>query len=165
MNDNLPKKNDNEAMIVGKSLQREKIARFYLIHARQANNWDLVDLSCQYILGPFMRLSTNDNHGILCRLADSENLWEQRIAIVTTLNFIRHGIYDATLTLCDRLINHSHDLIHKAMGWMLREIGKKDIRVLTDYLERNYSRLSRTSLRYAIERMPEPKRLYWLRRK
>ncbi len=164
MKANLPKRNDSETTVNEKATNRQEIAQFYLRHARRANNWDLVDLSCQYIVGPFLRLSSNEGYDILYRLAESENLWEQRIAIVTTLDFIRNGIFSPTLMLCDMLINHPHDLIHKAMGWMLREIGKKEMTVLTDYLEKNYSRLPRTTLRYAIERLPEPDRLYWLRR-
>ncbi len=161
----LPKKTDSEVTACEKAKCREEIARFYLRHARQANNWDLVDLSCQYIVGPFLRLSAEEGYDILYRLAESENLWEQRIAIVTSLDFIRNGLFSPTLKLCDMLIDHPHDLIHKAMGWMLREIGKKDMTVLTEYLENTYSRLPRTTLRYAIERMPELDRQYWLKRK
>lgn len=164
MKANTPKKSDARATLKEKAENREAIARFYLRHARQANNWDLVDLSCEYILGPYMRFSDEDNYQILYRLAESENLWEQRISVVTTLDFIRNGIISPTLTICDMLISHPHDLIHKAIGWMLREIGKRDKDILTEYLEKNYSRMPRTALRYAIERMPEPERLYWLHR-
>ncbi len=164
MKANLPKSKDTDDVLKLKADRREEIATFYLRHARRANNWDLVDLSCQYVLGPFLRLSGKEDYDILYHLAESDNLWEQRIGIVTTLDFIRNGVFSPTLYLCDRLISHPHDLIHKAIGWMLREIGKKDMDLLTDYLEKNYYRLPRTSLRYAIERMPEPERLYWLRR-
>lgn len=159
-----PKKKDNLTTLNFKSDRRKEIADFYLQHARQANNWDLVDLSCEYILGPYIRFSNADSYEILYDLAQSENLWEQRISIVTTLDFIRHGIFTPTLRICDMLINHNHDLIHKAIGWMLREIGKRDKETLTQYLEKNYSKLARTSLRYAIERMSETERLYWLKR-
>lgn len=164
MNASIPRKKDGDEILKAKAERRAEIARFYITHARQSNNWDLVDLSCEYVLGPYIRHSDNVNYDILYRLAESENLWLQRIAIVTTLDFIRHDIFTPTLTLCDMLISHPHDLIHKAIGWMLREIGKRDIDVLTDYLEKNYSRLPRTSLRYAIERMTEPQRLFWLKR-
>lgn len=160
----LPKKKDSEKTLKLKCEKREKIARFYLQHARQANNWDLVDLSCEYILGPYIRFSDEDRFEILYNLAESENLWEQRISIVTTLDFIRNGVFSPTLKICDMLIDHPHDLIHKAIGWMLREIGKRDELILTEYLEKNYSLLPRTSLRYAIEKMSEPERLYWLKR-
>ncbi len=164
MKANLPKRKDSDDILRQKAANRSELAAFYLRHARQANNWDLVDLSCQYILGPFMRLSGADDFTTLYRLAESDNLWEQRIAIVTTLDFIRHDIFTPTLTLCDKLISHPHDLIHKAIGWMLREVGKRDKDMLIDYLDHNFSRLPRTALRYAIERLPEPERLYWLRR-
>lgn len=164
MKDNLPKKKDTEEVILHKKEKREDIADFYLRHARQANNWDLVDLSCEYVLGPFIRFSDENRYDLLLHLAQSENLWEQRISIVTTLDFIRNGIFSPSLSICDMLLSHKHDLIHKAIGWVLREIGKKDKDLLVGYLDRNCSRLSRTSLRYAIEKMPEHERLYWLKR-
>lgn len=164
MKANVPKKNDDEETLAIKERKREEIAKFYLRHARQANNWDLVDLSCEYVLGVYLRLAGKNDYDILYRLAKSDNLWEQRIAIVTTLEFIRNGIFYPTIQLSEMLIAHPHDLIHKAVGWMLREIGKRDKDVLVDYLEKNYSRLPRTSLRYAIERFPEDERQYWLKR-
>ncbi|MDE6682059.1 MAG: DNA alkylation repair protein [Muribaculaceae bacterium] len=164
MKANLPKKKDSEHTLRRKAERREEIARFYLRHARQANNWDLVDLSCEYVLGVYIRLAGEDNYDILYRISESDNLWEQRIAIVTTLDFIRNGIFLPTLHLSDKLINHPHDLIHKAIGWTLREIGKRDRDTLLNYLEGNYNRLPRTSLRYAIERLPEDERQYWLKR-
>lgn len=164
MKNNLPKKKDDGKIELIKSVNREKITTFYLQHARQANNWDLVDLTCEFILGPYIRFSSMDNCSILYKLAESDNLWEQRISIVTTLDFVRNGIFTPSLKLCDILISHPHDLIHKAVGWVLREVGKRDKTVLDDYLEKNYSLLSRTSLRYAIEKMSEPERQYWLKR-
>lgn len=165
MKDSLPKQKDSEEIRRSKAVRREEIANFYLKNARCANNWDLVDLSCEYILGPYIRLSDKPDYDILYRLSGSDNLWEQRISIVTTLDFIRNGIFQVTLELADRLMDHPHDLIHKAIGWTLREIGKRDEGVMTDYLERNYARLPRTSLRYAIERLPESERRNWLRRR
>lgn len=164
MKANMPRSKDREETLKIKEIKRKEIADFYLQHARQANNWDLVDLSCEFVLGVYIRLSKPDNYEILYRLAASNNLWEQRIAIVTTLEFIRNGIFQPTLKIADMLINHPHDLIHKAIGWMLREIGKRDKNTLNNYLEKNYSRLPRTALRYAIERFPEQERLYWLKR-
>lgn len=165
MNANLPKRRDTADVIAAKARRREEIARFYIDHAACANNWDLVDLSCPKILGPYLRLADSENSGLLMQLARSNNLWEQRIAIVTTLDFIQNGIFSPTLALADNLIDHRHDLIHKAIGWMLREIGKRDIDTLTAYLEQNYHRLPRTSLRYAIERFPAPLRHSWLTRR
>lgn len=164
MKDATPKRKDDEEALGRKARRRKQIADFYLLHARQANNWDLVDLSCEYILGEYLRLSEGGDYDVLYRLAKSDNLWEQRISIVSTLNFIRNDIFTPTLILCDLLKGHPHDLIHKAIGWMLREIGKRNMETLLGFLERNYSRLPRTSLRYAIERLPEPDRQYWLRR-
>ncbi|MDE6110119.1 MAG: DNA alkylation repair protein [Muribaculaceae bacterium] len=164
MKANLPKAKDTPETRLAKDARRERIAAFYLAHARRANNWDLVDLSCEYILGPYIRCSGEEKTDILRRLALSDNLWEQRIAIVTTLDFVRNGIPAPALEISDMLIGHSHDLIHKAVGWVLREVGKKDKRVLVDYLERNYSRMARTTLRYAIEKMDEAERHYWLHR-
>lgn len=164
MKANLPKKKDGEETARVKEQKREEIARFYLKHARQANNWDLVDLSCEFVLGVYIRLSSNDNYDILYRLAKSRNLWEQRIAIVTTLDFIRNGIFYPTIHISEMLIDHPHDLIHKAVGWALREMGKRNKGLLLDFLKKNHNRLPRTTLRYAIERFPETERQYWLKK-
>lgn len=142
-------------------VRREEIAEFYLRHARQANNWDLVDLSCQYILGPY--LLPTENYDILYRLADSDNLWEQRIAIISTLYLIRAGIFTPTLTIAEKLLSHKHDLIHKATGWALREVGKRDADTLRNFLANHYSHLPHTTLRYAIERLEAAERQYWLK--
>lgn len=141
--------------------QREVIAAFYLRHARQANNWDLVDLSCQYILGPYLLPLADYN--ILYKLADSDNLWEQRMAIVTSLHFIRARIFTPTLTIAAKLLSHPHDLIHKATGWLLREVGKRDTDTLRNFLEKHYASIHRTTLRYAIERLDAAERQYWLK--
>lgn len=148
--------------------RRKEIIDFYLKHTRQANNWDLVDLSCEYILGPWLLMlnddGTTNSRDVLFRLAESDNLWEQRISIVSTWFLIRAGEFDTTLKLAEMLLAHPHDLIHKAVGWMLREVGKRDIDVLRGFLEENYSRMPRTALRYAIEKMNESERQSWLRR-
>lgn len=155
MKNALPKRNGNPAG------RREEIARFYLSHARQANNWDLVDMSCPKIIGYWLLYSDTDR-GILDTLADSDNLWEQRIAIVSTWMLIRNRQYDDALRISEKLLGHPHDLIHKAVGWMLREVGKHDIGLLRDFLATHYSRLHRTTLRYAIEKMDECERQRWL---
>ena len=160
----LPKKKDTVTALQDKGTKRKEIAEFYLRHARKANNWDLVDLSCEYILGPYIRFADYAPLNLLYSLAESDNLWEQRISIVTTFDFIRHDVFSPTLKICDMLMAHTHDLIHKAIGWMLREIGKREPTVLIDFLERNYARMPRTALRYAIEKMSAQERLYWLKR-
>lgn len=162
----LPRRND---IPVRGAERRDELAAFYLRHARQANNWDLVDLSCPKILGEWLLHPQSDgglpSRDILDQLACSSNLWEQRIAIVTTLRLIKEGRFDDTLHIAAKFLSHPHDLIHKATGWMLREVGKKDERTLASFLEENYARMPRTTLRYAIERMDEADRKYWLMRK
>lgn len=142
--------------------EREQIYSFYIKNARRCNNWDLVDLSCRDIVGEYL---VDKDRSILYRLADSENLWEQRIAIVATWAFIRRLDFNDTLALAERLMAHKHDLMHKAVGWMLREVGKKDRETLTNFLEKNATQLPRTTLRYAIEHYPEPQRQYFLKMK
>ncbi|MDE7410824.1 MAG: DNA alkylation repair protein, partial [Paramuribaculum sp.] len=138
-------------------------------HDLQANNWDLVDLSCEYIIGRWLILPAADgsmpDRQILDQLAESDCLWLQRIAVVSTLWLIRQNQYDDTLRIVNRLLEHRHDLIHKAMGWVLREIGKRDISVMLDFLESHYNEMPRTTLRYAIERLPDNERKAWLARK
>ena len=146
--------------------RRDEIARFYLQHARSANNWDLVDMSCPKILGKWLLYPQADgtmpDRQVLYRLAASSNLWEQRIAIVTCWMLIRSDDYDDTLRLATQLLPHPHDLIHKAVGWMLREVGKRDMATLEDYLDSHAHEMHRTTLRYAIEKMSEEKRRYYL---
>ena len=142
--------------------EREQIYSFYIKNARRCNNWDLVDLSCRDIVGEYL---VDKDRSILYRLADSENLWEQRIAVVATWAFIRRSDFNDTLALAERLMAHKHDLMHKAVGWMLREVGKKDRETLTNFLEKNATQLPRTTLRYAIEHYPESQRQYFLKMK
>lgn len=148
--------------------ERERIAQFYLEHARKANNWDLVDLSCPQIVGTYLLYPKIDGNlpdsAILDRLAESDNLWEQRISIVSTFALIRAGRFDETLRIASKLLSHPHDLIHKSVGWMLREVGKKSQETLLQYLNREVHRMPRTALRYAIERFHEHERQYWLHR-
>lgn len=141
---------------------RESIVNCYLKNARRANNWDLVDLSAPKILGEWLLLRNRD---VLYRLAASDNMWEQRIAMVTTWRIIRADQYEDTLRLAEILMAHPHDLIRKAVGWMLREVGKRDREVLTDFLDRYATRLSRTSLRYAIEHFPPDLRREYMEKK
>ncbi|MCL2028519.1 MAG: DNA alkylation repair protein [Bacteroidales bacterium] len=134
---------------------RKTIVDFYLSNTQYINNWDLVDLSCYKILGNYLLDQPRD---ILYRLAKSKNMWEQRIAIVTTWAFIRNREFNDTLSISEILIDHSHDLIHKAVGWMLRELAKRDEFLMLQFIEKHYDIMSRTTLRYAIERMPEEQR-------
>jgi 3-methyladenine DNA glycosylase AlkD len=138
---------------------RKEIFNFYLQNTSKINNWDLVDASCRFIIGGY--LLDKKDRSILYKLADSEYLWEERMAIVSTWTFIKNDEYDDTLNLARKLAPHKHDLIHKAVGWMLREVGKKDKAVLLDFLDQNRRILPRTALRYAIEIFsPEEKKQY-----
>lgn len=139
----------------------ERIVRFYLSHTRWVNNWDLVDLSAPYILGEHM--ASQKDRSILYELADSPVMWEQRIAIVSTLMLIRKGQFDDTMKLAGKLLKTRHDLIQKAVGWMLREVGKRDKELLCGFLEKNKSVMPRTMLRYAIEKFSPEQRTHFLK--
>jgi len=142
---------------------RSKIFRFYLKHAKYINNWDLVDLSAPNIVGAYLFEYCSGDVVVLNKLAKSSNLWERRIAIIATFYFIRKGSPDHTLILAKMLLADKHDLIHKAVGWMLREAGKRcGEKILSDFLDVNYRKMPRTMLRYAIERLPERKRRHYL---
>ncbi len=139
---------------------QKEIYDFYLENSKGVNNWDLVDLSAPKIVGTFL-LDKSDRN-ILYKLATSKNLWDKRISIVSTYAFIRAGEFKDTLKISKILLKDSHDLIHKAVGWMLREVGKRDAEILKKFLRDNYNELSRTTLRYAIERFPEDLRKEYL---
>jgi 3-methyladenine DNA glycosylase AlkD len=141
--------------------ERESVYRFYLRRTDRINNWDLVDASAPGIVG---RHLLTRSRTVLARLARSQELWERRIAMVATSAFIREGQCDDTLTLATMLLDDEHDLMHKAMGWMLREVGKRDRDVLTGFLDRHATAMPRTALRYAIERFPESLRRHYLSR-
>ena len=133
---------------------------FYLSHTGRINNWDLVDLSCYPLLGVWL---LDKDRSLLYDLArDGKTIWEQRIGIVSTMTFIRHGQLDDTFSIADILLHHPHDLIHKAVGWLLREAGKKDEVALTEFLKSRHKTMPRTMLRYAIEKFPEEKRAVFL---
>ena len=131
---------------------QRKIYEFYLKHTKYINNWDLVDLSSHKIIGEYLLDKPKD---ILFKLARSESLWEKRISLISTFAFIRDGKLDISLELADILVNDKHDLIQKALGWMLREIGKKDLAAEEKFLRKHYRQMGRTALRYAIEKFPE----------
>lgn len=139
--------------------EKEEIVKFYLDNIKQVNNWDLVDLSAPNILGA--HLIDNRDRRLLYRLAKSENVWERRVAILATYHFIRNGDFSYTLKIAEMLLQDRHDLIHKAVGWMLREVGKRDVTAQEAFLEKYWSVMPRTMLRYAIERLPENKRLHY----
>ena len=141
---------------------RKEIFEFYLKNASCVNNWDLVDLTCPTVVGEYLLDKDRD---ILYKLAKSKCLWEQRVAIVSTYAFIRKNDFFDTLELSERLFTHKHDLMHKAVGWMLREVGKRDRDTLTGFLEENVTKMPRTTLRYAIEHYPESERQYFLKKK
>ena len=142
--------------------EKKEIFDFYLKHSKKANNWDLVDISCPKIVGSYL-LDFPEERKCLYELVVSKNLWQQRISIVSTITLIKSGKLDDTLKLSKLLLGHQHDLIHKAVGWMLRELGKKDQILLEKFLKDNYEDLPRTTLRYSIERFEEQKRLNLLR--
>ena len=142
-------------------LTQEECIRFYLAHTDRINNWDLVDLSCYPLLGEW--LLDKDRKLLYDLAAGDTTIWEQRIGIVSTMTFIRHGELDDTFAIADILLHHPHDLIHKAVGWLLREAGKKDKQALTAFLESRYQTMPRTMLRYAIEKFPEAERQQYLR--
>lgn len=135
---------------------RKEVVDFYLVNATRANNWDLVDLSAPKILGEWM--IENPSPALLDKLSESNSLWEQRIAIVSTLTLIRAMRFADTLRLAKRFLSHSHPLMHKATGWMLREVGKRDMTTLREFLDEHAARMPRTALRYAIEKMDAEER-------
>lgn len=141
------------------SLLKDKIVQFYLANTKNINNWDLVDLSCHYIIGDYL---LDKDKKILYKLARSKNLWEKRIAIISTFAFIRNKEFNDTIKISEILLNDKHDLIHKAVGWMLREAGKRDEKVLVEFLNKYYKKMPRTMLRYAIEKLSDKKRKFYL---
>ena len=143
--------------------EKEKSVKFLLKNLRGVNNWDLVDLSAPYILGDW--LIDRKDRDVLYKFAVSKKLWERRIAIVSTYTLIRVGQFSDTIKICEILMKDQQDLIHKACGWMLREVGKKSEKTLIKFLNRNVKKMPRTMLRYSIERLPEEFRLYYLRMK
>ena len=143
----------------GEKKENDKIFRFYIDNRKGINNWDLVDLSAPKIIGHYL---LNKDKKLLYDLEKSENLWDRRIAILATYSFIKSGNFDDALRISDLLLNDKHDLIHKAVGWMLREVGKKNLAVEEIFLQQRYNKMPRTMLRYAIEKFPETKRKKYL---
>jgi 3-methyladenine DNA glycosylase AlkD len=151
-------------IMVGKYVRSDETGRsalynLYLARTAYINNWDLVDLSALNIVGAYLM---DRSRKPLYKLARSKNLWERRIAVLATFHFIRYGDFEDSLEIASLLLADKEDLIHKAVGWMLREIGKRDLKTEESFLLKHYRQMPRTMLRYAIERFPEDKRLAYL---
>ena len=141
--------------------EREAIYRFYLSQTERINNWDLVDLSAPYIVGEYLKDKSRDD---LYRLAESTLLWDQRIAVVSTVTFIRNNDFIDILRLSELLLQHKHDLMRKAIGWMLREMGKRDKTLLLQFLDKYSKVMPRTMLRYSIEKLTDEERKLYMGR-
>lgn len=145
-----------------KENEQKEIIELYINNTEYINGWDLVDLSAHYTLGKYL-LEHEDEKGILYDFANSNDLWKQRISIVSTWIFIRNNKYEDTLKIAEILLNNEHDLIHKAVGWMLREVGKKDFDIEYNFLVKRYKQMPRTMLRYSIEKFDEELRQDFLK--
>ena len=139
--------------------ERKQIFDLYLKNTKNINNWDLVDLTAPNIVGTFL---LNKNQKIIYQLSKSKNLWERRIAMLSTFTFIREKRFAPALKVGEILIEDKNDLIQKAVGWMLRELGKRDLATEENFLKKHIKQMGRTALRYAIEKFPEEKRKYYL---
>lgn len=144
----------------GNETDQQDIYNFYLRHTQYINNWDLVDVSCHKIVGYWL---LHRERTVLYNLAKSSWLWDQRIAIVSTFAFIRNHEFDDTLRLSKQYLMHNHHLIHKACGWMLREVGKRDKNTLIDFLDKHAAQMPRVMLRYSIEKLSKDERKNYLR--
>jgi 3-methyladenine DNA glycosylase AlkD len=144
----------------GDEQKKEDIFTFYHLNRKRINNWDLVDLTAHIISGSYL---IDKDKIILYKLAESKNIWDRRIAVISTFHFIKNNVFNDALGIAEILLNDKHDLIHKAVGWMLREIGNRDMNTEEGFLEKHYKKMPRTMLRYAIEKFPEKKRLAYLK--
>ena len=138
---------------------KKEVFDFFIKNIKYVNNWDLVDGFAPYIPGPYLLDKKRD---ILYKLAKSKSLWDRRIAIVSTLHFIRNNDFKDTVKISEILLGDKEDLIHKASGWMLREMGKKDVKVLEKFLDKHCKSMPRTMLRYSIEKFDDKKRKHYL---
>lgn len=143
----------------GAESEKARLYRSYVRNLRYINNWDLIDCTAEHIVGAHL---AERSKASLMRWAASEDLWERRVSIMATFGYIKRGRFEETLRLARRLLGDNHDLIHKAVGWMLREIGNRDRGVEEAFLRKHYRRMPRTMLRYAIERFPERRRRAYL---
>ncbi|MDC0358292.1 DNA alkylation repair protein [Oligoflexia bacterium] len=144
----------------GDTAEQKAVYDFYLSNLKGVNNWDLVDLSADKVVGAYL---LDRSKKPLYRLVRSKVLWERRIAIIATFHFIKHDEFEDSVALAEKLLDDDHDLIHKAVGWMLREIGKRNLKAEETFLKKHYHAMPRTMLRYAIERFPETKRQRYLK--
>lgn len=144
------------------SKEKETLAKFYSKNLKYVNNWDLVDLSAEKILGPYF---FERSKAPLYKLLKSKSLWDRRVAILTTFHFIRNHKFEDTLKMSKALMRDEEDLMHKAVGWMLREMGKRNLQVLEKFLHAHATKMPRTMLRYSIERFPEKQRKYFLNKR
>ncbi len=140
--------------------EQTEIYELYLTNTRYINNWDLVDISAEHVVGAYLN---DKSRKPLYGLARSDNLWERRVAIMATFHFIKKGEFNETLKIAEILVPDREDLIHKAVGWMLREVGKRDRNAEESFLQKHYKRLPRTMLRYAVEKFPEDLRQQYLK--
>lgn len=147
----------------GDNREKKSVVDFYSKNAKKINNWDLVDLSASKILGEYFA-SNKSSVNLLHKFSKSKNLWERRISIIATHAFIRKGVFKHTLKISECLIRDPHDLIHKAVGWMLREVGKKDKKILENFLDEFSSIMPRTMLRYSIEKFSYNKRKFYMKK-
>ena len=142
--------------------EQKKLFKLYISSSDYINNWDLIDVACPNIVGAYL---LDKDRKPLYKLAFSKNLWENRMAVLATFTFIKQGDFEDNLAIADILLNHQHDLIHKAVGWMLREIGKRDLETEEGFLKSRYQKMPRTMLRYATEKFEETKRQKYLKGK
>lgn len=141
--------------------EQEQIYNLYLNNVAYINNWDLVDISAQHIVGAYL---FDKEKTKLWELARSGHLWSERISVIATFYFIRQGLYSYTLELSEHFLTHKHDLMHKATGWMLREVGKRDINTLYSFLDEYHKTMPRTMLRYALEKLTADKKTFYMAR-
>jgi 3-methyladenine DNA glycosylase AlkD len=145
----------------GDDAETKKLAAFYWKHRAGINNWDLVDSSAEHVLGPYY---FKRSRAPLFKMARSKRLWDRRYAVLTTFHFIRQGDFKDTLRLAELLMEDMHDLIHKACGWMLREVGKREPELLRAFLDENAARMPRTMLRYALEKLAPRERQHYMKK-
>ncbi len=141
--------------------EKGKIIDFYIKHKHRANNWDLIDCVADKLLGKYL---IDKDKSLLYELATSQSLWDRRIAIITTFEFIKNDKFDDTMRIAELLLQDKHDLIHKAVGWMLREVGKRNQEIEETFLKKHYKQMPRTMLRYAIERFDKNKQQVYLKK-
>lgn len=149
---------------IADELEQKAIFDFYLQNTKKINNWDLVDLSASKILGKFLSKKSQSDKAIIYQLAHSKNLWERRIAMLACFWFIKHKDFDDALKISELLVNDGEDLIQKAVGWMLREIGKRDQDMEENFLKKYYQKMPRTMLRYAIEKFDTDKKAFYMKK-